>query len=380
MTMPPMPDMSGNDYGNAAIGNMMASWQNAMTNVADQAARAAYNQSMLNNEGDKTALEKAKFAWQQKLDESAQTGQWNGQWNNPQEQWYTQQFGQWYGPGGEPGVGTQTLAAQQQAASQAYNWSNAFGQYYAPGTTPDQGMQTQAAQQQAANIAAQQAGLTGWLYSPAGQTGGIGAPGGAAGQPTQTLAGQQQGFSQNLQTEQEARAAQAQQQSQAQAYLQLLSSLRGPADWAKYQQVLGSTPGGMRDLVAAAMGQYTPGGGATTGMQPQAVSLQSMMGDVSGQPDYGQGGGQLNMPNVYQGGQGSYGQQPQQGQAWVAVSVSADNSPRPTSNSRGSATARTCPLRIRSARRAGRTCSPASSRCCSACMRARAGTRTMSSR
>src|SRR5262245_48770395 len=127
----------------------------------------------------------------------------------------------------------------------------------------------------------------------------------------QTQAAQQQAFSQGLQTQQEQRAAQAQQQSQAMSYLNLLSGLRGPADWAKYQQVLGSTPGGMRDLVAAAMGQYVPGGGATTGYQPQAVSLQSMMGDVSGNPYYGQGGGQLTMPNVYQGGQGSYGQQAQ---------------------------------------------------------------------
>jgi len=135
---------------------------------------------------------------------------------------------------------------------------------------------------------------------------------GQYGAPTagqQTLAGQEQSFTQNLRTEQEQRAAQAQQQQQAMGYLQLLSNLRGPADWAKYQQVLGSTPGGMRDLVAAAAGQYVPGGGATTGVQPQAVSLQSMMGDVSGNPYTGQGGGQLNMPSVYQGGQGSYGMQ-----------------------------------------------------------------------
>lgn len=310
-----MPDTY--DYGNAAMGNMMANWQNAMTNMADQAARAAYNTSMLNNEGDKIALEKAKFAWQQKLDESKQTGMWNGQWNNPQEQWFTSEFGQWFGPGGEPGVGAQTLSAQDQAARIAGNWSGMFGQYYAPGTAPEQGTQTQAAQQQAANIAAQQAGLTGWLYSPAGQAMGIGGPGGAAGQPVQTLAGNEQQYTQALRTMQEQRAAQAQGQTQAQAYLDLLSRLRGPADWAKYQQVLGSTPGGMRDLVAAAMGQYIPGGGATTGVQPQAVSLQSMMGDVSGQPYTGQGGGQLNMPNVYQGGQGAYGmgvQQPYQQQ------------------------------------------------------------------
>src|SRR5262245_62421119 len=71
-------------------------------------------------------------------------------------------------------------------------------------------------------------------------------------------------------------------QQQAQSYLNLLSGLRGPADWAKYQQVLGATPGGMRDLVSAAMGQYMPGGGATTGVQPQAASLQTLQQQVAG--------------------------------------------------------------------------------------------------
>ena len=114
----------------------------------------------------------------------------------------------------------------------------------------------------------------------AGSFGSWGTP--QAGQ--QTLEGQAQQFGQGLQAAQfQAQQQQAAQQN-AQAYLQLLSQLRGPADWAKYQQVLGSTPGGMRDLVAAAMGQYVPGGGATTGVSPEAVSLQSMMGQVGGQP------------------------------------------------------------------------------------------------
>jgi hypothetical protein len=39
----------------------------------------------------------------------------------------------------------------------------------------------------------------------------------------------------------------------------------------------------MRDLAAAAMGQYIPGGGATTGMQPQAVSLNTMQQQIAGQ-------------------------------------------------------------------------------------------------
>lgn len=316
-------------------------------------AQQTYYSALASGQSQSQALEAAKFAWQQKMDEATQTGMWNGQYNMPTEQWFTGQFGQWYGPGGTPQAGDQTLTAQQQQYNQAYQNSQAYGQYFAPGTGPIAGNQTQGAISQAQQNAATQAGLTGY-YTPAAQTTVTPADFHAQDQATQqqylqynqndptaaankwaqdaqaslqrfanenptygqqqTLAGQEQGFTQNLRTEQEARAAQAQQQSQAQSYLSLLASLRGPADWAKYQQVLGSTPGGMRDLAAAAMGQYVPGGGATTGYQPQAASLQSMMGQVGGYDYSGQGGGQLNMPNVYQGGQGSYGQP--QGQAW----------------------------------------------------------------
>jgi hypothetical protein len=272
---------------------------------AEQKAQQAYYEAIAGGQSADRALNAAKFEWQKQLDSATQTGMWNGQWNNPQEQWYTSQFGTWYGPGGAPNAGDQTLQARQQDFQQGLDTSQLYGQYYGPGTTPTAGQQTLAAQQQANQLGLNQASLTGWYN----------APGSAAGsQGQQTLAGQQQQFSQGLQTEQEARAAQGQQQSQTQAYLQLLSSLRGPADWAKYQQVLGSTPGGMRDLVAAAMGQYVPGGGATTGMQPQAASLQSMMGQVGGYDYSGQGGGQLGQPNVYQGGQGSYGQYGQSAQ------------------------------------------------------------------
>jgi hypothetical protein len=275
----------------------------AAAKIADARANEVYYDSLARGSDAATALNAAKFAWQQKLDEATQTGQWNGQWNNPQEQWFTGQFGQWYGPGGAPEAGAQTMSREAQTYNQQQGYGAQYGQYYAPGTNPEQGQQTLAAQNQANQLGLAQAGLTGYYNAP-------GAAAGAQGQ--QTLQGQQQQFSQGLQTQQEARAAQAQGQSQTQAYLQLLSNLRGPADWAKYQQVLGSTPGGMRDLAAAAMGQYTPGGGATTGYAPQAASLQSMMGDVSGNPYYGQGGGQLQQPNVYQGGQASYGQPQQQ--------------------------------------------------------------------
>jgi hypothetical protein len=266
---------------------------------ANSAAQQKYYDALASGQSGDLALKQAQFEWQKKLDEAQQTGQWNNQWNNPQQQWFTSQFGQWLGAGGEPQVGQQTLQGQQQGWQQAFDTSQLYGQYYAPGSAPAAGTQTQAAQSEAARQAAQWAEQFGQMY----------APGTAPGAGTTTLAQQAQQFGQGLQTQQEQRAAQAQGQAQAQQYLQLLSSLRGPADWAKYQQVLGSTPGGMRDLVGAAMGQYVPGGGATTGYQPQAASLQSLMGDVTGNPYYGQGGGQLGTPSVYQYSPGMYGQQ-----------------------------------------------------------------------
>jgi hypothetical protein len=236
--------------------------QNILT-AANNDRTNAYNQAKLRGESEDRSQAAAKFAWQQRLDTAGLTGMFEGQYTMPTQMDFANMFGTW----GTPTPGQQTLAGNQQAFGQGTTLAGLYGQYYAPGTAPGQGQQT--------------------------------------------LAGAEQGFTQGLRTQQEQRAAQAQQQSQAQQYLSLLASLRGPADWQKYQQVLGSTPGGMRDLYAAAMGQYVPGGGATTGVQPQAVSLQSLMGDVSGNPYSGQGGGQLNTPNVY--GQNSAGMYQQQG-------------------------------------------------------------------
>ena len=258
---------------------------------ADSQAQQAYHNALASGATSSAALDAAKFAWQKKLDEATQTGMWNGQWNNPQEQWFTGQFGQWYGAGGAPATGQQTLTAQQQQYNQAYQNSGMFGQYYAPGTAPTQGQQTLGAQDQANQLALSQAGLTGYLNAPGAATG-------AAGGGTQTLAGQQQQFTQGMQQQQFAAQQQQLQQQNAQAYLQMLSQLRGPADWAKYQQVLGSTPNGMRDLAAAAMGQYTPGGGATTGYQPQAVNLNTMQQQIAGQGGYGGYGQQGAQPTA----------------------------------------------------------------------------------
>src|SRR5499427_2999566 len=211
--------------------------------LASADARAWQNQANTQqNSAAANALAQAQFDWQKQLGTAGQTGMWNGAWNMPTQQYFANTFGAW----GAPTTGQQTLQGQQTAADIAQNWSQMFGQYNAPGST---------------------------------------------GPGTQTLAGQQQAWQQGFQQQQFA-AQQAQlQQQNAQSYLQLLSNLRGPADWAKYQQVLGSTPGGMRDLAAAAMGQYIPGGGATTGVQPQAANLQTMMGQIAGQP---QGNAQWN--------------------------------------------------------------------------------------
>src|SRR5436190_97785 len=56
-------------------------------------------------------------------------------------------------------------------------------------------------------------------------------------------------------------------------YLKLISGLRGPADYGQYLRVLGSTPGGLRDLVSSAAGKYAPGAGASTGVAPTPVTL-----------------------------------------------------------------------------------------------------------
>lgn len=206
-------------------------WANAGTSAAQAAAQAAYNQGVLSGQGEDRALNQAKFAWQQEMDRAGLTGQYQGQWTMPSNQWFASTFGTW----AAPTAGQQTQAAQQQAFQQAYNLANQFGQYYAPGQTPTAGMQTQQAQQQQ--------------------------------------------FAQGLALTQEQRLQQALQQQTANQYLTLLSNLRGPADWAKYQEVLGAA-GGMNGLVAQAMGQYIPGGGATSGVQPQAMNLNTMMNQV----------------------------------------------------------------------------------------------------
>lgn len=231
-----------------------ADYAETVRKTADDSARNAYNQAMLALEGEKIALQKAQQAWKETVDKAGLTGYFEGAATMPTQQYWASTFGTW----GAPQQGQQTLEGQQQQWQQAYNQAQQFGQWYAPGTMPTAGQQT--------------------------------------------LGANEQNYTQWLRAAQEARQNQALQQQTAQNYLQLLSQLRGPADWAKYQQVLGSTPGGMRDLVSAAMGQYIPGGGATTGQAPQAADLQTLQqqvagGGAGGQPSGQDQMGQLPAPN-----------------------------------------------------------------------------------
>jgi hypothetical protein len=326
----------------------------ALTQRASASAQATYNSAMAAGAGEDRALAQAKFEWQKKMDEAAQTGMWNGQWSNPQEQWFTGQFGQWFGPGGAPEAGQQTQAAQQQAFSQAQALGQMYGQYYAPGTTPIQAATTQAAQQQAISNAQAAANLTGYYSAPintnvnpadfgllsdadrqfwlqynqndpqkAAEAWAAGSSQALRGYASQypdanqqmTQSMQQQQWSQGFQQQQFEAGQRQLAQSNALAYLGQLANLRGPADWAKYQQVLGSTPQGMRDLYAAAMGQYVPGGGATTGQQPQAADLYTMQQQIGGyNPQAQASGGQ-----VWGSGIGVGGSQPTGDQAVQAT-------------------------------------------------------------
>ena len=246
---------------------------------AKDSADQAYNNAVLQGQSQDRAAAAAKQAWQQKMDTAGLTGKFEGEWTIPAQMGFANTFGSW----GAPVAGQKTQSMLGQEFGQGATNAQLYGQYYAPGTGPEAGTQTLGAIRQGADIGAQNAGLFGTWGDPT--------PG------QQTLGAQNQAFQQGMANKRFGLDEQGQQQNTAQNYLQLLSSLRGPADWAKYQEVLGSTPGGMRDLVGAAMGQYVPGGGATTGMRPQAANLQTMMAQVQGQPiTPGMTGGQMQMP------------------------------------------------------------------------------------
>jgi hypothetical protein len=301
--------------------------------LANDIATQEYNKAKAAGEAEDRALAAAKFAWEQVKDRAGLTGRFEDSWTMPTQQWFTSQFGTWMPQG--PQAGQMTLAAQQQLATnlgtyqgtqtqqaqqQAWNQAQqaaaaaaaATGYYQAPTGTGNMVMdafntRAGAADQQtylnatggnrqaaaeryyndvqgAVRARTEAVGaqftpdtMRQWVYGQGGA--GESGPWGGAGQ--RTLTAQEQDYTQWLRAAQEARQNQALQQQTANQYLTLLSNLRGPADWSKYQEVLGAG-GNMNTLAAAAMGQYIPGGGATSGYQPQAANLNTMYNQVAG--------------------------------------------------------------------------------------------------
>jgi hypothetical protein len=172
-------------------------------------------------------------------------------WQAPtSEQWMTARVAQLQQNGQSAQQATQTAQAE---------WAQGFAQSGNVAYGMPSGISFTAPPAQATAPAA-----TAPATTTPGTTPPVSATGQPGGQPVQTLAAWQA------------------QQTAAQNYLTMMSNLRGPADYAQYQKVLGATPGGMKDLVAAAAGQYIPGGGATTGVQPTAVNMSNFLGSATG--------------------------------------------------------------------------------------------------
>jgi hypothetical protein len=234
----------------AATGGTASTWQ-APTSAQWMTARVAQLQQ--NGQSAQQATQTAQAEWAQGF---AQSG--NVAYGMPQGISFT-----------APAAQAATPAAGGTSSQDQYT-SARIAQLQGTGMSATQAAQTAQAEwaqgyAQSGNVAygmpsttAPAAATTPATTPPASATG---QPG---GQPVQTLAAWQA------------------QQTAAQNYLTMMAGLRGPADYAKYQQVLGSTPGGMKDLVAAAAGQYIPGGGATTGVQPTAVNMSNFLGSATG--------------------------------------------------------------------------------------------------
>lgn len=238
-----------------------------LMNAANQAANQAYLNAKLNLDTDDLAFRKATQAFTNALNASAVTGTYEG---------------------------APTQAAQSQAFNQAITEAGVTGYYNAPGSAAGVspadaqaqlksisdkavGLKTAAdaatarlaanpndlATRQAATYAvdAYTAAQNDWVARSPGLQ--AAAAGTASGQGTPTL------------------ARESQQQKTTNDYLTLISGLKGPQDYGSYLRTLGSTPGGMRDLVASAAGQYTPATGATSGVSPAGASLGGLVGDAA---------------------------------------------------------------------------------------------------
>ena len=69
----------------------------------------------------------------------------------------------------------------------------------------------------------------------------------------------------------------------------LQSSLQGPSDWLKYQQLNASTPGGLKDMLAGFAGRFNFAGSGAQGT-PGPASLQSRTQDLLSGGQQGTGG------------------------------------------------------------------------------------------
>lgn len=244
-----------------------------LLNQAQQAAYQAYLNARLNLDTDQLAFNKATQAFNNTITEANLTGSYQG---------------------------SQTLAGQKQAADIAAQTAGITGYYTAPGqaSMADAPGQLQSMRDKAASLKAAADAATAALsanpndlstrqaataavdaYTAAqndwvARSPALMAAGSTGAQGTPTLARQQ--FEASTATD----------------YLKLISGLRGPSDYVQYLKVLGSTPGGLRDLVGAAAGQYRPATGASTGVATTPASLGGLIGDATsggaGGTTYGQ--------------------------------------------------------------------------------------------
>jgi hypothetical protein len=284
---------------------------NQLLSQAQQAAYQAYLNARLALDTDQEAFTKAQAAFTNKISEAGITGSYNGQ---------------------------PTLGARQQAADIAAQVAGLTGVYTPPsfgGATGGGGVGggQSATEQSVQWLLSQNAALgdpnyqqqllqsRGWIWWPGEQLGSDNRPtsgvypgfqpttpatggavaGSSGGVPTLAAINQQaqlSGTYNGAPTE----AAREFNAKTATDYLSLISNLRGPQDYGQYLRVIGSTPGGLKDLVGSAAGQYIPATGATTNAPTAGASLGGLVGDVTGQGQF------ATLPVVNSGGAVPYAQ------------------------------------------------------------------------
>jgi len=276
---------SGGGGGGGGTGTNLNAAQ-LLLNQAQQAAYQAYLNSRLALDTDQEAYQKAAQAAQTVMQQAALTGVYNGQPTlaaQNQAQQNAMQLAQLTGVYTPPSLGGSSGAGAGPAALQSYSpgtvvRSSSSGDFGVIGpngtitTGPSVADQiAQAAQTPGAILTVSDTDFSGGTAAAsAAANAGTGTT--AAGTPT--LAAQLQqanltGTYNGAPTE----SAREFNTTTGLNYLDLLGKLQGPANYGSYLRVLGSTPGGISDLVNAASGQYVPSTGATTGapLSPQTL-------------------------------------------------------------------------------------------------------------